>query len=200
MLVTIEGIDGAGKSTLVDGLRREYPGFVYTREPTDGWTGRAIEKSVSADENNPMRDLFLFTADHANHLRETVKPALRDDKVVVCDRYIDSRAAYQAEATEELLEDGDEERVEWILDLHRGWSLFPDLTLLLDIESEKAVKRLRESRDSEVKFEKKKFLRGVRENYLYLSNDERYRVIDANREKQKVLSDCVEVLEKEIEG
>ncbi|MFB6284424.1 MAG: dTMP kinase [Halobacteria archaeon] len=199
MLVTIEGIDGAGKSTVVEAMEERFPDFRYTREPTDTWTGEAVERSVASEEAVPLRDLFLFTADHVNHLRGTVEPAVESGEVVVCDRYIDSRVAYQAAATVDVLDMDTEGRIDWIAGLHDGWSRFPDLTLLLDLDPEVAIDRMADAGRGDVKFERLKFLREVRENYLSLArNNDRFRIVDADMEEGKVIEECADILDETV--
>ena len=98
-LITLEGIDGSGKSTVAKKLQEnpEIKAFepVFTREPTRGTlTGTAVEKAIQSDTDQ-LAELFLFTADHAEHLAKLVKPALESGKSVISDRYSDSRYAYQ---------------------------------------------------------------------------------------------------------
>ena len=98
-LITLEGIDGSGKSTVAKRLQ-ENPEIraldpVFTREPTRGTlTGTAVEQAILSDTDQ-LAELFLFTADHAEHLAKLVKPALETGKSVISDRYSDSRYAYQ---------------------------------------------------------------------------------------------------------
>ena len=89
MLITLEGIDGGGKTTVLEALERALPAdrTVFTREPTDSWYGEAVNRSISADDADPLAELFLYTADHADHLSRVVRPALDRGKVVVSDRY-----------------------------------------------------------------------------------------------------------------
>ena len=189
MLVTVEGIDGAGKSTVVERMKDEVDAF-FTREPTDSWLGDAVRRSINDDDSVPLADLFLFVADHADHVEHTIKPALSDDELVICDRYIDSRYAYQgatlAERDEEIFDDA----LGWVRGLHEGWTVVPDLTLLLDIPPEDAVERL--DRET-MKFERVEFLREVRENYMRLAEEEdRFVVVDATRDADAVVERCVE--------
>ncbi|MDY6779866.1 MAG: dTMP kinase [Halobacteria archaeon] len=193
MLVTLEGIDGAGKTTVREELSDEFPDAVFTREPTESWLGDAVKRSIGDDDSDPLTDLFLFVADHADHIRRVIEPALEDDRLVICDRYIDSRFAYQSVALEGR--EGIDDPTEWIRGLHEGWTVVPDLTLLLDIDPETAVERLG-GEDERIKFERVEYLREVRENYLELAEaSDRFVVVDAERDSETVTRDCVEVLE-----
>ncbi len=183
MLITIEGIDGSGKTSVWRMLRQEFPGFVFTREPTDSDFGRYVKAEIGKSRN-PFFDLFLFMADHALHVRNVIEPAIREGKIVVCDRYIDSRIAYQGSALENTLDDP----YEWIKKLH-SWSRFPDITLLLDLSPEKAIERCGE-RASRMKFENVEFLKKVRDAYLRMAGEEeRFVVISADRSLDDVFRD-----------
>lgn len=189
MLVTVEGIDGAGKSTVAELMKDEVDAF-FTQEPTESWLGDAVRRSINDDESVPLADLFLFVADHADHVERVVKPALADGELVVCDRYVDSRYAYQGATLVERDEEVFDDALEWVRGLHEGWTVVPDLTLLLDIPPEDAVGRL--DRDK-MKFERVEFLREVRNNYMRLvESEDRFVVIDATQEVEDVVERCVE--------
>lgn len=186
-LITLEGIDGSGKSTVAEKLQKnpEVKAFkpIFTREPTRGTlTGNAVEKAIQSDTDQ-LAELFLFTADHAEHLAKIVRPALENGKIVISDRYSDSRYAYQGITLKTRLENP----LEWVKDLHRGWTIVPDLTFLFDIRPEISIERCGK-RGEQSKFEKLEFLRGVREIFLKLAADdpERFIVIDASRSPEYV--------------
>ncbi|MCQ1535120.1 dTMP kinase [Methanosarcina sp. KYL-1] len=194
-LITLEGIDGSGKSTVARKLQ-ENPELlrlnpVFTREPTRGTlTGDAVEQAIQSDTDQ-LAELFLFTADHAEHLAKLVKPALEDGKAVISDRYSDSRYAYQGMTLKTRMENP----LEWVRNLHRGWTVVPDLTFLFDIEPETAVERCGK-RGEQTKFEKIEFLRGVREIFLKLAakEPERFMIIDASKPQEAVERKVVEKL------
>ena len=125
MLVTLEGIDGSGKTTIISALQEVYPDAVYTLEPTDSWYGEAVRKSIKTTTADPLAELFLYMADHAYHLQTTIIPALTDGKLVISDRYIDSRYAYQSASLDGILKDP----LSYIEQIHHPWTLLPDLTL-----------------------------------------------------------------------
>jgi dTMP kinase len=192
-LITLEGIDGSGKSTVAEKLQKnpEIKALkpVFTREPTRGTlTGNAVEQAIQSNTDQ-LAELFLFTADHAEHLAKLVKPALESGKLVISDRYSDSRYAYQGITLKTRLENP----LEWIKDLHRGWTVDPDLTFLFDITPEVSIERCGK-RGEQSKFEKIEFLRGVRDIFLELAAEdpERFIVIDAFRPP--------EYIEKEVAG
>ena len=192
-LITLEGIDGSGKSTVAEKLQKnpEIKAFkpVFTREPTRGTlTGNAVEKAIQSDTDQ-LAELFLFTADHAEHLAKLVKPALESGKLVISDRYSDSRYAYQGVTLKTRLENP----LEWVKDLHRGWTIVPDLTFLFDIRPEVSIERCGK-RGEQSKFEKLEFLRRVREIFLRLAveDPERFIVIDAFRSPEYIEKEVAE--------
>ncbi len=191
-LITLEGIDGAGKSTVLDFLRN-HPVFgkaVFTREPTTNWTGEAVERAIHSD-TDPMAELLLFTADHADHISRVIRPTMREGRNVISDRYSDSRIAYQTVTLQGILEDP----AQWIKKLHHGWTIEPDLTLLLDLDPAIAVSRCN-TREVQTKFEKIDFLNKVRENFLKLAGKEpeRFCVIDASQNVDDVKKQITEAL------
>lgn len=96
MLITIEGIDGSGKSTLIARLRELLADLdpLLTREPGATWVGDAVRRAV-AERMDPITEALLFCADHAAHIDTLIRPALDAGRLVISDRYSDSRFAYQ---------------------------------------------------------------------------------------------------------
>ncbi|MEM3086008.1 MAG: dTMP kinase [Halobacteria archaeon] len=172
-LVSIEGIDGAGKDTVLRLLRPRFHGALFTAEPTGGWLGRTIRESLRRHAD-PLALAHLFLADHALHLSRTVRPALARGLPVVTNRYSDSRLAYQGETLRGRVA-GDP--VEWLREAHRPWSVWPDRTVLLVLDPREAVRRLQGRRGGRTAFEKERFLRRVQENYLRVAEEEPGRVV-----------------------
>lgn len=197
-LITIEGIDGSGKTTITSALVKETKKFsnreiVKTKEPTDTWLGKTIQKGLER-EVDPLAEAFLFTADHIEHLEEVIKPALDRDKVVISDRYSDSFYAYQGTTLEEKEEIN--EPIDYLLDLRNDFTIKPDLTIFLDIDPETAVERVG---DSEVKFENIAFQKKVRDKFKELIDRERDRfyVIDGSRTKKEIIKEIKDYLMNE---
>jgi dTMP kinase len=177
-LITLEGIDGSGKSTILRLLHRYFQDnldVVFTREPTNGWIGEAVYRAIKS-KTDPLAELFLFIADHADHLSSTIKPALEDNKIVISDRYSDSRYAYQGVTLKGTVD----HPLDWVMGLHKGWTVVPDTTILLDVNPATAITRVG-NRDHQTKFEKVAFLEQVRSNYLKLAEKEpdRFLIVDA---------------------
>lgn len=193
MLITLEGIDGSGKSSAWESLREHTtdldPDFTFTREPTESWYGEAVQRSISDDEADSLAELFLYTADHAAHLAETVQPALDRGEVVVSDRYSDSRYAYQGATLADRLD----EPLAFVREIHEPWTRPPDATIYLDVDAETGAQRSGETN----KFERVEHLRAVRENYerLIAAEPDRFVRIDATREAETVRADVFEAVE-----
>jgi len=174
MLVTLEGIDGSGKTTAWEALREtRREGYTFTREPTDSWYGDAVERSIRDADADPLAEAFLYVADHAAHLSRVVRPALERDDVVVSDRYSDSRYAYQGVALAGVIDDP----MSYLRAVHDPWTRVPDLTLYFDVDPETGAARSGATN----KFEGAAFLGRVRENYeaLIEADPDRFVRIDA---------------------
>lgn len=193
-LVTLEGIDGCGKTSVVqmlsERLRKEGKEVFLTTEPTKTWLGNAVKRGIS--ENHPaLTEAFLFMADRASHSRE-ISQRLKEGKLVLCDRYADSTVCYQSVSMAEENFRGD--AFEWLRKVSDSFVLKPDLTILLDIEPRKALNRI-QSRDRRTKFEQLSFLTKVRKNFLRLAAiEERIEILDASLPLESV----VEGAEKKI--
>ncbi|GAB7018530.1 dTMP kinase [Halostagnicola bangensis] len=198
MLVTLEGLDGSGKSTVWEALHDVYPDATFTTEPTSGptgsWYGEAVYRSIEDEDADSIAELFLYTADHADHLSRIIEPALESGDLVISDRYSDSRYAYQGATLE-----GEITRpLEYVVGIHRAFSIDPDLTIYLDLDPETAAARA----GSTNKFEHAEYLESVQENYERLidQNPNRFVRIDASQSPEAVLEQVENVLENALEG
>jgi len=184
MLVTLEGIDGTGKSTLLAALAEELCDLepVITREPGATWVGDSVRRAI-AEERDPVTEALLFVADHAAHLASVVRPALAAGRLVISDRYSDSRYAYQQVTLEQVIPDP----LCWLRGLHDGWTVVPDRTFLFVIPVGEALDRLREKNGRE-HFERQEILVKVQENYLNLARAEpsRFIVVDAMKGRDEI--------------
>jgi dTMP kinase len=192
MLVTLEGLDGSGKSTACAALRESDvlpPGTVFTREPTTTWYGEAVQRSIGDPEADPLAELFLYTADHAAHLAGTVEPALARGDLVVSDRYSDSRFAYQGASLADRFDDP----VAFVQRLHEPWTRPPDATVYLDVDPETAAGRAGATN----KVERVDHLRRVRENYegLLAADPDRFVRVDATRPETDVVEAVLEAVD-----
>jgi dTMP kinase len=186
VLITLEGIDGSGKSTLVASLRTALADLqpVFTREPGATWIGDQVRRAI-AEQLDPITEALLFTADHAAHLATVVRPALEAQRPVISDRYTDSRYAYQAVTLEGHVPSA----MEWLMDLHDAWTIRPDRTFLLVLPVDTALERIKVHATRE-HFERKEVLERVQQNYLLLAarDPTRFVIIDAEKEKNEICS------------
>jgi len=197
MLLTLEGLDGSGKSTAWEALRQEYPDAVFTREPTDSWYGDAVARSMGDGDADPLAELFLFTADHADHLSRVVRPALAEGNLVVTDRYTDSRYAYQAASLSESYLAGGRHPLTYIQEIHEAFTHPPDATIYLDVDPETAAERAGATN----KFERATYLERVRENYERLidADPDRFVRVDATQPLDDALADVSAAVETILE-
>ena len=183
MFITLEGGEGAGKSTSRDfivSLLEEYNvPFIQTREPGGTQIGEALrELLLSKDGTAPSvtTELLMVFAARAQHLHEVIEPALRDGKWVLCDRFTDATYAYQGYGRGFDL--GEIEALETLVQRGRH----PDLTLLFDIDPQLGMARARQRAQLD-RFEEEElaFFERVREGYLSRAEfDSRFRIIDAS--------------------
>lgn len=196
MLITLEGIDGSGKSTAIEVLREALPAedTVFTREPTDSWYGEAVDRSINDDSADSMAELFLYTADHADHLSRVIRPALEAGKTVVSDRYSDSRYAYQGVTIADTVE----QPMEYIQRVHRPFTRTPDATLYLDVPPETGAERAGATN----KFEATEYLERVQANYERLidAESERFHRIDATRPTDEVAAEVKSTVSQLLEN
>ncbi len=205
MFITLEGIEGAGKTTQLATMVTFFKQRGYdcrtTREPGGTSIGAAI-RGVLLDPANqsldPAAELLLYVADRVQHIRTVIAPLLADGKVVICDRFFDATLVYQGYAR------GLDKNL--IRDLHRlvCQDLKPDLTLLFDLDPQAGLARAwrqidnggRTDQESRFELEKIEFHHKVRHGYLELASLEphRFRCIDAQQNQQQVADAVLTVL------
>jgi dTMP kinase len=177
MLITLEGIDGSGKSTLHSALRELLQDLdpVFTREPGATWVGDSVRRAI-AEQIDPVTEATLFVADHAAHLATVVRPALAEGRLVISDRYSDSRFAYQSVTLQKIIPDPEA----WLRAMHNGWTIIPDKTFLCILPVDDALNRLKPDNQRE-HFERREVLEKVQNNYLTYARNEpsRFVIVDA---------------------
>lgn len=188
--ITLEGIDGSGKSTqartLAARLRAGGAEVVETREPGGAPGAEAVRHLLVEGEPgrwSPEAEILLFTAARRDHLEHTIAPALARGATVICDRFVDSTRVYQGVARADLRDMVD--------DLHRlAIRLEPDLTLILDLDPERAGARTLARAGGEDRFERfgADFQRRLRAGFLDLAAEfpGRCRVVDAGGDADAV--------------
>jgi dTMP kinase len=193
--VTFEGIDGSGKTTVshlvVEKLRSRGHAVFLTSEPTSGWLGEAVRRGVR-EELSAVTEAFLFLADRATHIPE-IRSHLDKDEIVLCDRYADSTYAYQGARLVGVLRDP----IRFLQDASRGWTLSPDLTILLRVPPELGMERIK-NRPAKIRFEDLTLLRRVAANYDRLAKSRRFAVLDGARSLDVVSDEAVSTIEKRL--
>lgn len=186
---TVEGLDGSGKSTVVDAITDTYAHAETTSEPSDLRYGQLVRERLSQD-TDPMIDFFLFMSDRIDHINQRIKPADDAGKMIVSDRYADSTRAYQPVA---LTGDrGPFDSVwhakEFIEQTMKPWNYEPDLTLYIDISVDTAIERAA----GDEKYEQRQFLTQVRENYEALcETHDRIIRIDGEQPKEEMVTSAL---------
>jgi dTMP kinase len=197
LFITLEGVEGSGKTTqaaiLADALRRDGRRTILTHEPGGTRAGEAI-RAILLDPAVSLQlsaELLLVLADRAQHVRETLKPALERGELVISDRYSDSTTAYQGYGR------GFDLKLLGELNQLASGSLVPDLTVVLDCAIEigmaRTVARASDNPRRPDRFEGEdlEFHRRVREGFLRLARAEpqRFVVIDSTRNPEVVSAD-----------
>ena len=195
--ITFEGCEGSGKSTqlkmLSAYLEREGIPYIMTREPGGSPIAEDIRKIILDSKNTAMCDeceAMLYAASRIQHLREKVIPALKEGKLVICDRYVDSSLAYQGHARGLGLE--------YVADINKKALEIgtPDLTVFFDIPPEKAFER-KHGADQNDRMEKQglEFHKRVYEGYkLLLQKYPRICAVECSEDAQKVHKKTIDLL------
>lgn len=185
-LAAIEGIDGAGKSTLVpvlaDFCARENLPCVTSREPTQGPWGRKLRESATRGRLPLAEELELFRRDRAEHVESVIAPALRAGQVVILDRYYFSTAAYQGARGADPAE---------VIRENETFAPRPDLLLLLDLDPAAGLGRVRARGDRPDEFEHEQELARARAIFRTLDFPGLVR-LDAGQRKEALHAACLE--------
>ncbi len=200
IFITFEGPEGAGKTSVIQKLAEElkeenYP-VLLTREPGGIAIAEQI-RSVILDcdntEMDPRTEALLYAAARRQHLVERVIPALKEDKIVLCDRFIDSSLAYQGYARGIGVED--------VLSINEFATekMMPSLTIYFDIEPEAGLERIAANTKREINRldqEKLDFHYKVKEGYDLVKNKyrDRFAVVDASQDFETVCGQVKEIL------
>ena len=200
MFITLEGSEGAGKSTLIEHLKKYFLNkkieFIFTKEPGATEEGAELRKLL-LDKNielDPISETFLLLADRLEHVRKIINPALEENKNVLSDRYIDSTYAYQG-AGRKINKD---ELDKFIKPLNFPK---PDLTIYLDLPVEEGLMRVK-GRDNLDRFEEEEidFFERIRNSYLKLAQEDKHRVIiiDSTVSEAEVFELAKDYIEKKL--
>lgn len=192
IFITIEGGEGAGKTTLIHSLAQKAQQLGYevmiTREPGGIPIAEAIREIILKQENIAMdarTEALLYAAARRQHLAEKVVPALQRNEIVICDRFVDSSLAYQGHARGLGIE------AVWDINRFATEGCMPDLTLYLDLDPEMGLERIQRNNEREINrldLEDLTFHRLVREGYKLVEArfKERFVTIDASVSPEEI--------------
>lgn len=205
MFITLEGIEGSGKTSQINSIAEylEARGYdcIITQEPGATAIGRKIRSILldpSSKQMDSMTELLLYMADRVQHVREIIIPALSDGKMVLCDRFYDATVVYQGMARGI--------GIDTVRSLHKSLldGIQPDITFLLDLPPEEGLARAwrqiengsRTGDESRFERETLRFHESVRTGYLEIAHREpdRFRIIDAMNDPQTVRNDIINIL------
>ena len=198
LFITFEGIDGCGKSTQIDFLTKRFTKMkkpvVKTEEP-GGTAGSNEIRKILLRENNFQwsveTEALLFMAARNDHVEKVIKPSINDNKIVICDRFMDSTLVYQGMRSSQAKQ--------LSLTLFELIAINPDITFLIDMEPEIALKRALSRSTEEDRFENYgiSFQRELRKNFLDIAHkhSDRIRIIDGNQSPEDVAAQINESIE-----
>lgn len=202
--LTVEGCEGTGKSTLIEGLyvyltEVQHVKVIKTREPGGTFFGKKVRDLLLNQDSIPIdarAELLLFLADRAHHVETLIKPALSENKIVICDRFTDSSIAYQGAARKT----NDLEQLEEVC-LFATDQMVPDLTFYLDLDPQIGLNRIKRNKDR-LENENIDFHRRVRKGYLDLAekHPERIYILDAALAPGYVLQEAIAKIKKVIKS
>ncbi len=202
LFITVEGMDGCGKTTqlnnIVEHLEQQGYDVVTTREPGGTKLGEKIRELLLDTGNKDMNstaELLLYAAARAQLVSSVIVPALKEGKTVVCDRFVDSSTAYQGF--------GRGLGVETVEEVNRRavQGCMPDLTLFFDISPrEVMLRKTRAENGDRIETEAMEFHDSVYEGYLYTAGKDRDRVkvIDARKTVEEVFKESVYYLQEAL--
>ena len=189
--ITLEGVEGSGKTTnleyLCETLKEKNVSFIKTREPGGTELAETIREAMLAkwqEEITGLTEVLLVFAAREQHLKNVIRPNLERGTWVVCDRFTDATFAYQGEARGVDIE---------IIERLEQWvqvDLYPDLTFFLDLPPEESESRIAGREKDRMESENRDFFQKVRSGYIRRAKGhKRYCILDASRPLEEVVSD-----------
>lgn len=192
MIISFEGIDGSGKSTMMERVAKYTETFLHrevvtTKEPSGQCRDILLKKE---NKISPMAELMLFMADRSLDVDNIIIPALKENKIVFVDRYIDSTIAYQCYG-----KNHDRNLVNYLNEINVG-PYKPNLTILLDCPVKMAIERIKNKSPDRFESLDQNFFKQVRAGYLAIADEEpkRIKIIDASQPENIVFGWIVGLL------
>ena len=192
LFITLEGGDGAGKSTQMDNIEKYFTerGYecVRTREPGGTAIGEALREILLNPENKEMTavtEMLIYAASRAQHVRELVRPAIESGKIVICDRFVDSSLAYQQYGR------GLGDMV-WAVNQYAVDGMMPDITFWMDVDPETGKARASKAGALDrLELEQMDFHERVYDGYkkLQQTHPDRIKRIDATQDIETIRDD-----------
>lgn len=200
MFITFEGIEGSGKSSLIAQLKKYFKSSkleaFFSKEPGGTDLGKEIRKILLNPKYSfdPTSELLLLLADRAEHVQKIIRPNLQKNKLIFCDRYLDSTLAYQGSGRN--LDKKIIKEMFKVLDFP-----IPDLTILLDVPVQIGLSRARK-RNKLDRFEKEdlNFHENVRRSYLDLAKNDSARIVlfDSSISEEELFKKAVNLIKSRI--
>lgn len=201
--ITFEGTEGSGKTTVIEKVEKYYldKGYkvIRSREPGGSKIAEDIRNVILDVDNtamDPITEALLYAASRRQHLVEKVIPYLEQGYIVLCDRFIDSSLVYQGYARGIGID-----KV-YQMNLMATNGLLPDCTIYVDVRPEVGLSRIKENNreQNRLDLEKLSFHQKVYEGYAEVAKkfNDRFRVINGEQSKDKVLKDTIKVLDEII--
>ena len=197
IFITLEGVDGAGKSTHIDFIKNYFDtkkiNFYMTREPGGTDLGEKLRRSLLHENMDPLTETILMFAARCEHIKSIIKPKLESDITVVSDRFTDATYAYQHGGKGIDLQTID------ILKKLIQKELEPDLTFLFDLPVNISIERLKKTREMD-KFESENeaFHQAIRSTYLAIAkkNKDRFYILDSTQEIVAIQKEISDILDR----
>ena len=197
--ITLEGVDGAGKTTHLEFIKKYLSdldiNFIMTREPGGTLLGEQLREILLHDDMTPETETLLMFAARNEHIKKVIGPNLKEGKVVISDRFTDATYAYQS---------GGKGVKDKKIDILKEWvqaSLQPDLTFLFDLSVEVSIERLNKTRELD-KFERegKGFHENIRQKYLLLAkaSPERFCILNSEESIEEIQNQIKLKLDKVV--
>lgn len=200
MFITFEGIEGSGKSSLIAQLKKYFKSSkleaFFSKEPGGTDLGKEIRKILLNPKYSfdPTSELLLLLADRAEHVQKIIRPNLQKNKLIFCDRYLDSTLAYQGSGRN--LDKKIIKEMFKVLDFP-----IPDLTILLDVPVQIGLSRARKRNELD-RFEKEdlNFHENVRRSYLDLAKNDSTRIVifDSSISEEELFKKAVNLIKSRI--